>query len=100
MPFFTGISTGGSCVVAPMYISEFAETSIRGLLGTCFQLFLTIGILLVFVVGASVSWVKLSWVCLIIPVLYVIGLFFIPDSPIWLLKNVCPLRALIYLDPS
>lgn len=83
-----GISTGGSCVVAPVFISEFAETSIRGLLGTCFQLFLTIGILLVFLVGAITNWIILSWVCLVIPILFMIGLFFIPDSPVWLLKNV------------
>lgn len=85
---FIGMSTGGSCVVAPMFISEYAETSIRGLLGTCFQLFLTIGILIVFVVGAITSWVTLSWVCLAIPIVYVAGLIIVPESPYWLLKNV------------
>lgn len=83
-----GISTGGSCVVTPMFISELAETSIRGALGTCFQLFLTIGILLVFVVGAIMSWINLSWICLALPIAYMAGLMFIPDSPMWLLKNV------------
>lgn len=71
-----------------MFISEVAETSIRGLLGTCFQLFLTIGILLVFVVGSLTSWVILSWVCGAVPVLFVVGMFFVPESPTWLLKNV------------
>lgn len=83
-----GISTGGSCVVTPMFISEYAETSIRGLLGTCFQLFLTIGILIVYVVGALTSWVNLSIVCGVVPVLFVIGMFFVPESPTWLVKNV------------
>lgn len=75
-------------MVAPLYISEFAETSIRGSLGTCFQLFLTIGILFVFCAGAAVNWVRLSWMCLFLPIANLIGLFFIPESPIWLLKNV------------
>lgn len=88
MTILTGISTGGSCVVTPMFISEFAETSIRGLLGTCFQLFLTLGILMVFVVGSLTSWVNLSWACGVIPILYVIGMIFVPESPTWLLKNV------------
>lgn len=83
-----GISTGGSCVVAPVFISEFAETSIRGLLGTCFQLFLTIGILIIYVFGAFYDWIILSWVCLLIPCINLIGLFFIPDSPTWLLSQV------------
>lgn len=84
----TGISTGGSCVVAPVFISEFAETSIRGLLGTCFQLFLTVGILIVYAVGGFTNWIVLSWVCFIIPCACLVGLFFVPDSPIWLLKQV------------
>lgn len=84
-----GISTGASCVVAPVFISEYAETSIRGMLGTCFQLFLTMGILLVYAVGAVTNWIVLSWVCLVVPVVMFIGLFFVPESPVWLLKQVC-----------
>lgn len=88
----TGAAIGGSCVVCPVYISEFAETKIRGTLGTCFQLFLTIGILFVFVGGAigdsPNSWIMLSGSCLLFPVLNLIGLFFLPESPTWLLKNV------------
>lgn len=84
---FLGIAIGGSCVVAPVFVSEYAETSIRGLLGTCFQLFLTIGILFVFCIGAVVTWIQLSWLCLIIPILNLVGLFFIPESPVWLMKN-------------
>lgn len=83
-----GISTGGSCVVTPMFISEFAETSIRGLLGTGFQLFLTIGILMVFVIGNITNWVNLSYACGVVPILYVIGMLFVPESPTWLVKNV------------
>ncbi|XP_031626373.1 facilitated trehalose transporter Tret1 isoform X3 [Contarinia nasturtii] len=82
-----GIAIGGSCVVCPLYISEYAESSIRGTLGTCFQLFLTIGILFVFTVGAYSTYITLSWLCLIPPILNLIGLFFLPESPIWLLKK-------------
>lgn len=71
-----------------MFVSEYAETSIRGLLGTGFQLFLTIGILLVFVIGAMTSWVNLSYMCGVVPIVYVIGMFFVPESPTWLIKNV------------
>lgn len=83
-----GIAIGGSCVVCPVYISEYAEASIRGTLGTCFQLFLTIGILIVFSVGPFTTWITLSWLCLAAPILNLIGLFYLPESPIWLLKNV------------
>lgn len=63
--------------------------AIRGMLGTCFQLFLTVGILFVYILGSTgCNWVLLSWFCLVIPILNLIGLCFIPESPTWLLKNV------------
>lgn len=84
---FAGIATGASCVVAPMFISEIAETSLRGALGAFFQLFLTIGILFIYVAGAFTTWVELSIISAIFPVLLIVCVFFIPDSPIYLVKQ-------------
>lgn len=83
----SGVATGASCVVAPMFISEIAETSLRGALGAFFQLFLTVGILYVYVAGALMNWVLLSWSCIIFPILLILTVFFIPDSPIYLAKQ-------------
>ncbi|KAH8361710.1 hypothetical protein KR200_009121 [Drosophila serrata] len=85
--FLIGISTGSFCVVAPMYISEIAETSIRGTLGTLFQLLLTIGILLVYLVGSMVTWQTLSMICLLIPIALFCGLLILPETPVYLLKK-------------
>ncbi|XP_011188744.1 facilitated trehalose transporter Tret1-2 homolog isoform X1 [Zeugodacus cucurbitae] len=85
--FIIGVSTGSFCVVAPMYISEIAETSIRGTLGTLFQLLLTIGILLVYVIGALVSWTTLSVLCLTVPIALFIGMLLLPETPTYLLKK-------------
>lgn len=41
--FLGGLATGGASVAAPMYCAEIAETSVRGALGTFFQLQVTIG---------------------------------------------------------
>ncbi|XP_070500386.1 facilitated trehalose transporter Tret1-like [Chironomus tepperi] len=84
---FAGIATGASCVVAPMFISEIAETSLRGALGAFFQLFLTVGILFIYVVGAITDWVTLSACSAIFPILLIICVFFIPESPIYLVKQ-------------
>lgn len=83
-----GVSTGSFCVVAPMYISEIAETSIRGTLGTLFQLLLTFGILLVYLIGAVVSWTTLSVLCLMVPIALFIGMLILPETPTYLLKKV------------
>ncbi|KAH8341170.1 hypothetical protein KR074_008039 [Drosophila pseudoananassae] len=85
--FLIGVSTGSFCVVAPMYISEIAETSIRGTLGTLFQLLLTIGILFIYLIGSLISWQNLSLLCLIFPVLLLAGLFILPETPVYLLKK-------------
>ncbi|KAH8311309.1 hypothetical protein KR044_005572 [Drosophila immigrans] len=85
--FLIGISTGSFCVVAPMYISEIAETSIRGSLGTLFQLLLTMGILFVYIVGSLVSWSTLSMMCLIVPILLFVGMLMLPETPVYLLKK-------------
>lgn len=80
-----------------MYISEIAETSIRGTLGTMFQLLLTVGILFVYVVGAFVSWRSLSLLCLIVPILLFAGLWILPETPVYLLKKVSPMQTSIDL---
>lgn len=85
--FIIGIATGASCVVAPMFISEIAETSIRGTLGAFFQLFLTVGILFVYLVGPYVSWVTLSVLCAIFPALLIVAMFIVPESPTYLVKQ-------------
>ncbi|XP_017467593.1 PREDICTED: facilitated trehalose transporter Tret1-2 homolog isoform X2 [Rhagoletis zephyria] len=85
--FVIGISTGSFCVVTPMYISEIAETSIRGTLGTLFQLLLTFGILLVYLIGAVVSWTTLSVLCLMVPIALFIGMLILPETPTYLLKK-------------
>lgn len=95
-------------VIAPMFISEIAETSVRGAFGAFFQLFLTVGmykfiriliktsnlslyslpgILFVYIVGAVTNWINLSVACAIFPVFLIVAVFFIPDSPIYLVKQ-------------
>lgn len=82
-----GIATGASCVVAPMFVSEIAEISIRGALGAFFQLHLTVGILFVYLVGAFTHWITLSILCAIFPVLLIVSMFFVPESPVYLVKK-------------
>lgn len=51
--FLAGIASGGISVAAPMYVSELAHVSIRGTLGTFFQVQITIGILLEYLLGKN-----------------------------------------------
>lgn len=67
---FIGISCGGFCVAAPIYIGEIAQKEIRGICGSFFQLMITIGILFVYAVGAGVNVFWLSIICGIIPLVF------------------------------
>ncbi|CAK9814494.1 Facilitated trehalose transporter Tret1 [Anthophora quadrimaculata] len=85
--FITGIGSGAFSVVIPIYIAEIAESSIRGTLGSYFQLLLTVGILLTYVLGPLVNMRILSIICAI-EVLIFFGIFvFMPESPIFYLKK-------------
>jgi MFS family permease len=75
---FLGISCGGFCVAAPIYIGEISQKEIRGTLGSFFQLMITIGIFYVYVVGAWASVFWLSIACGIIPVVFAVVFFFMP----------------------
>ncbi|KAL1449997.1 hypothetical protein WDU94_002460, partial [Cyamophila willieti] len=84
--FIQGIATGGFCGVIPMFIGEIAESSIRGTLGTFFQMFLVIGILIMYCLGLT-SYPIIAMVSLVFPVLlFILFLPLVPETAIYLMK--------------
>lgn len=79
--FITGLTGGAFCVTAPTYTSEIAEDSIRGKVGTYFQLNITLGILFSYVIGSYVSVFAFNILCTCIPLVFGIVFFFMPESP-------------------
>lgn len=82
-----GFATGAFTVVAPMFIGEIAESSVRGALGSYFQVMLTVGILYTYVVGAIANYVWLGILSGIIPVIFFIVFLGVPESPTYLVKK-------------
>lgn len=80
-----GISVGLTCVVVPNYIAEIAEPSVRGILGSLFQLFISTGILFGFIVGSLVSYTWLGIICALIEVAFLGTFVWMPESPQWLM---------------
>jgi SP family galactose:H+ symporter-like MFS transporter len=83
-----GIGVGIITIIIPLYLAEAAPAAIRGSGVTAFQLFLTSGILLAYVVALifehTGSW-RGMFLCSLIPgALLLIGSFFIIESPRWL----------------
>ncbi|CAB3365739.1 Hypothetical predicted protein [Cloeon dipterum] len=82
-----GLGVGAVSVVAPIYVGEIAASSIRGSLGGFFQMQLTIGILFAYLFGAAVPYLWLNILSGCVPLIYIVTLFFIPESPQHLLAK-------------
>lgn len=86
--FLTGVAAGASTVAVPMYISEVAPASARGIYGFMTQIFINIGIVASQGLGLFLShggaWRWILAAGLVIAIAQAIGLFFVAESPAWL----------------
>ncbi|ORX94916.1 monosaccharide transporter [Basidiobolus meristosporus CBS 931.73] len=86
-----GIACGAASVVAPMYVAEISTNGARGILGTMYQLFTVIGILVANCAGIGLTsvpgWRYLFGIAIFPPILQVILLLFCTESPGYLLSK-------------
>jgi SP family galactose:H+ symporter-like MFS transporter len=86
-----GVAIGIASYTAPLYIAEIAPEAIRGRMISTYQLMITSGILVAFLSDTafsySGSWRWMLGVIAVPGVLFLVGLFALPDSPRWLLMR-------------
>ncbi len=92
--FYLGLAIGVSSFAVPLYISEIAPTKIRGTLVSMFQLLITVGILAAFLSNKGFaddsnleSWRPMLWVGVFPALILFIGMFFLPETPRWLMSK-------------
>ena len=91
--FLGGVGVGASSVVGPMYISEIAPAHSRGRLVALFQFNIVSGILIAFVSNYLLSgvgedaWRWMLGVQALPSLFFFIMVFFVPESPRWLIKQ-------------
>ncbi len=118
-----GLGIGVASMICPLYISEIAPPSYRGRMVALYQLAITIGIVAAYFSNAylvKVStvigftgwfkyifvddiWRSMIGIGLIPSVLFWLGLFFVPESPRWLLlkgKDQKAFDTLMKIDPA
>lgn len=89
---FLGIGVGMSGVICPMYVSETASPKAKGPLGILFQLAITIGIFVAYVINYALEDIKYNWRVMFglgaAPglILFLLGLA-MPESPVWLVTR-------------
>ncbi|MCJ1323720.1 hypothetical protein MMC10_000381 [Thelotrema lepadinum] len=95
--FLSGIASGASLVVGPIYISEISPSDARGALGAMTQIFTNLGILFTQVLGYFLSYDSMWRVVLgtasLLGVLQFISVMLSIESPEWLGTNGRPLDA-------
>ncbi|KAM9811146.1 solute carrier family 2, facilitated glucose transporter member 8 [Neosynchiropus ocellatus] len=83
----TGLASGVTSLVVPLYISEMAHERVRGTLGSCVQLMVVLGIMGVYLAGLFLDWRWLAIVCCLPPTLLMVCMCFMPESPRFLLSQ-------------
>lgn len=84
--FLSGLAAGGVFVLVPLYVSEIAEDSVRGTLGSFFIFSINFGTLLMFVAGNYMSYSLVPRVMIMFPIAFALAFAFLVETPQHLLK--------------
>lgn len=108
--FIGGIGVGLASVLSPMFIAEMSPAKIRGRLVGVAQLNIVVGILVAYfsnkaLIGFDDNWRYMFGAMMIPSLLFIVLLFFVPESPRWLVgkgRDDDALKTLqsIYTDPE
>lgn len=69
------------------YVAEVTEPKYRGMLTATGTTCVVIGVLVQFALATFLKWRTIALVCSAMPVLTIIALYFVPESPYWLLTK-------------
>lgn len=81
----SGFCVGICSVSVPAYIIEIASLDVRGLLGSCFQLSYTVGVLITMSFGIFFRWSWLAIIGSMFTISAAVLMAFMPESPAWLI---------------
>src|ERR687885_833579 len=86
-----GLAVGAAALTVPLYLSEIAPTEIRGAISSLNQLMIVTGILSAYIVDAllasSEAWRWMLGLAVIPSLILLIGMYFMPETPRWLVSQ-------------
>ena len=82
-----GLGGGLQLAIVPVYIMETTRPELREMCGALPQVMTALGILTCYIMGRSLAWNWISLVSCAFLVLFTICLYYIPESPPWLVYN-------------
>ncbi len=88
--FVLGLAVGGAGMVVPVYIAEASPSDVRGSLVSLQQFLITVGILLSYLINYLLSdagaWRWMLGLGTVPAAVLLVGMFFLPESPRWLMS--------------
>lgn len=84
--FFAGLTGGGLFVVLPVFVAEIADPAVRGKLNGMMSLLVSIGVFCGYVLVEVLPVNRIAYVMAGVPIIYLIGLLSLPESPDYLIK--------------
>ncbi|CAB3246626.1 unnamed protein product [Arctia plantaginis] len=85
--FLGGVSGGAFLVIAPIFISEVAEDSIRGTLASASMFLYCFGTLLSYVIGTFLTYHIIIWINVILSVTGTVLIALVTESPMFYLRQ-------------
>lgn len=82
-----GLGTGFMEAPVVTYVGEICQPQIRGILTSYAGVMATFGYFLGYLFGTVFMWRTVALVCLSVPFMTMIAIFFIPETPFWLLAR-------------
>lgn len=71
----------------PVYVTEIAEDSIRGALGSLLSFGINFGTFLSFILGETLSYEGFAICGLVVPIAFIVGFVFLPESPTYFMRK-------------
>ncbi|KAL3269227.1 hypothetical protein HHI36_008308 [Cryptolaemus montrouzieri] len=85
--FVAGLSTGLTAATGQVLVGEITQPHLRGILCSLPFASYSFGILLVYVFGYFLQWRYVAILSAVLPILSLTLFFFLPESPIWLIRQ-------------
>uniref|UniRef100_W4VRX6 Putative sugar transporter n=1 Tax=Phaedon cochleariae TaxID=80249 RepID=W4VRX6_PHACE len=82
-----GFSAGLTAAAGQVLIGESSEPHLRGMLSSIPLASYSFGILLVYALGSLLPWRIVAGLSTILPITSMIVFFFLPESPVWLIRH-------------
>ncbi|XP_041983518.1 facilitated trehalose transporter Tret1-2 homolog [Aricia agestis] len=85
--FFTGLCVGLLGPLGPVFIGETTSPQYRGIFLAGISLAIAVGIFVAHIIGTWVHWQWTAVICCSFPIISVLLLSIVPESPVWLISK-------------